>query len=104
VTDSSIIQSGSNISNVEVNVSTAGDDLEKMKKFVDLLKTEYPQHNLTFEQKSEMEADIKSMESQLTSPKPKIDIVKQIGRNAWEVVKPLASKTIKEYVKSLFTQ
>ena len=77
MTDSSIIQSGSNISNVEVNVSTAGDDLEKMKKFVDLLKTEYPQYNLTFEQKSEMEADIKSMESQLTSPKPKIDIAKQ---------------------------
>ena len=34
VTDSSIIQSGSNISNVEINVSTAGDDLEKMKKLL----------------------------------------------------------------------
>lgn len=103
VTDSPIIQSGSNISNVEVNVSTVGDDLEKIKKFVDLLKAEYLQYNLTSEQKSEIEADIKSIESQLTSPKPKIDILKQIGRNAWEVVKPLASEALKECVKLLFT-
>jgi 16S rRNA G527 N7-methylase RsmG len=52
---------------VKANVSIVGDDLEKMKKFVDLLKTQYLQYNLTSEQKSEMEADIKSIESQLTS-------------------------------------
>jgi hypothetical protein len=38
-----------------------------------------------------MEADIKSIKSQSVSPKPKIDIIKQIGSNVLEIVEPLAN-------------
>jgi hypothetical protein len=67
-----------------------------------LVQAEYLVYALTSAQKSEVEADIKSIKSQIVSPKPKIDIVKQIGGNVLEIVKPFASEAIKEFGMSLF--
>ena len=102
VINSSIVQGGFDISNIETNVNIVSNDLEKIKKFVELVQAEYLVYALTSAQKSEVKADIKSIKSQIVSPKPKIDIVKQIGGNVLEIVKPFASEAIKEFGMSLF--
>jgi hypothetical protein len=51
---------------------------------------------LDHDKKSEVEADLNSMDSQIRSPKPKVNILKEIGSNILDIVKPFASEAVKQ--------
>lgn len=97
-----IIQNSSIVGNVQSNVNITINDIEKIKQFINLIKEEYPGYNLDKDQKSEIESDIKSMEGQIASPKPKLNIIKELGRHILDIVKPVASHGLKEFANSTF--
>jgi hypothetical protein len=98
---SPIIQGSSNTYNVQSNVNIIGNDIQKIKKFIDSVRKEYQNYDLDYNKKSEIEADLNSMDSQILSPKPKVSILKEISLNVWDIVKPFASEAVKQVGMSL---
>ena len=65
------------------------------------MRKEYQNYDLDHNKKSEIEADLNSMDSQILSPKPKVSILKEISLNVWDIVKPFASVAVKQVAMSL---
>jgi hypothetical protein len=65
------------------------------------VRKEYQNYDLDHNKKSEIEADLNSMDSQILSPKPKVSILKEISLNVWDIVKPFASEAVKQVGMSL---
>jgi hypothetical protein len=98
---SPLVQGSSNL-HVQSNVNITNNNIQQIKEFVDLLRKECQNYDLDIDKKSEIEADLNSMDSQILSPKPKVSILKEIGVNVWDIVKPFASEAVKELGTSLF--
>ena len=65
------------------------------------MRKEYQNYDLDHNKKSEIEADLNSMDSQILSSKPKVSILKEISLNVWDIVKPFASEAVKQVGMSL---
>jgi len=65
------------------------------------VRKEYQNYDLDHNKKSEIEADLNSMDSQILSSKPKVSILKEISLNVWDIVKPFASEAVKQVGMSL---
>ena len=65
------------------------------------MRKEYQNYDLDHNKKSEIEADLNSMDSQILSPKPKVSILKETSLNVWDIVKPFASEAVKQVGMSL---
>lgn len=100
ITESPLTLGSSNIVQSHIDISV--NDIEKVKRFIDLIKVECQNYDLDAIQKLEIESDIKSLESQIASPKPKVNILKELGRHILDVVKPVASQELKELANSVF--
>lgn len=96
-----IIQNSPNVSNTQVY---ATNDLEKVKQFLALLGVELPHYDLNESQKLEAEADAKSIGGQVLSPKPRFNIIRELGQHILDVVKPVASEGLKEIGNSAFSR
>lgn len=95
-----INQNSSSVSNVQANFVT--NEIDKVRQFLDLLKQELPDYDLDQDRKLEAEADAKSIEGQVISPRPRFNIIKELGRHILDIVKPVASEGLKATGNSAF--
>lgn len=72
------------------------NDKDLFNKFIEQIKTELPKLNLNNEDKSEINSDITTIETQISSSRPKINILKESIKSIQNILEGVASSIITE--------
>jgi hypothetical protein len=89
-----------NTSKSTQTVSFSTNDLEKIKNFISELSDGLPDLNLSDDSNKEIDADIKSVESQLNSPSPKPSIIKECFASIRTILEGAAGNAVAVYLLS----
>jgi len=90
--ENSQLQQSSN--NSTQNATFNINDKELFDKFIKQIKTELPNLNLSSEDKSEINSDITTIETQISSSRPKINILKESIKSIQNILEGVASSVI----------
>jgi len=98
------------VSNAQIQQGTVGStqsgsfssmDMQAVAQLIQDLKTKLPDLGLADEDKQAVESDIATIEAQTSSPRPKMEIIKECLRTVRNIVEGIAGAGIIEGIKKL---